>query len=391
MRAVALVVAAGRGERFGAGLPKQYLPLAGKPVLRHSLERFLAHRGVAAVRVVIGAGQADLYERATAGLVLLPPVEGGPSRQESVLLGLESLDLLEPTHVLIHDGARPLLSTALIGRVLAALETDEAALPVLPVVDTLKRAEGEHLVAGPDRQRLARAQTPQGFRFAPILAAHRAAAGGELTDDAAVAEAAGIPVRRVEGEERNLKVTTRDDLTLAGLLLAGAPRAYRTGMGYDVHAFAEGRPMVLCGVRIPHERGLLGHSDADAALHAVTDALLGTIGAGDIGQHFPPSDERWRDCDSGVFLRHARGLVEAEGGRIENVDLVIVCERPKIGPHREAMTARLADLLGVAPGRVGIKATTSERMGFTGRGDGLVAQAVATVSFPAEAGDGAVP
>ena len=391
MRAVALVVAAGRGERFGAGLPKQYLPLAGKPVLRHSLERFLAHPGIAAVRAVIGAGQADLYGRATAGLVLLPPVEGGPSRQESVRLGLESLDLLEPTHVLIHDGARPLLSTALIGRVLAALETDEAALPVLPVVDTLKRAEGEHLVAGPDRQGLARAQTPQGFRFAPILAAHRAAAGRELTDDAAVAEAAGIPVRRVEGEERNLKVTTRDDLTLAGLLLAGAPRAYRTGMGYDVHAFAEGRPMVLCGVRIPHDRGLLGHSDADAALHAVTDALLGTIGAGDIGQHFPPSDERWRDCDSGVFLRHARGLVETQGGRVENVDLVIVCERPKIGPHREAMTARLADLLGVAPGRVGIKATTSERMGFTGRGEGLVAQAVATVSFPAEAGDGAVP
>jgi 2-C-methyl-D-erythritol 4-phosphate cytidylyltransferase/2-C-methyl-D-erythritol 2,4-cyclodiphosphate synthase len=391
VRAVALVVAAGRGERFGAGLPKQYLPLAGKPVLRHSLERFLAHPGIAAVRVVIGAGQGDLYGQAAADLELLPPVEGGPSRQESVRLGLESLVPLDPTHVLIHDGARPLLSTALIGRVLAALETDEAALPVLPVVDTLKRAEGEHLVAGPDRQRLARAQTPQGFRFAPILAAHRAAAGGELTDDAAVAEAAGIPVRRVEGEERNLKVTTRDDLTLAGLLLAGAPRAYRTGMGYDVHAFAEGRPMVLCGVRIPHDRGLLGHSDADAALHAVTDALLGTIGAGDIGQHFPPSDERWRDCDSGVFLRHARGLVEGQGGRVENVDLVIVCERPKIGPHREAMTARLADLLGVAPGRVGIKATTSERMGFTGRGEGLVAQAVATVSFPAEAGDGAVP
>ena len=391
MRAVALVVAAGRGERFGGGLPKQYLPLAGKPLLRHSVERFLAHPGIAAVRVVIGAGQADLYAQATAGLRLLPSVEGGPSRQESVRLGLESLAPVEPTHVLIHDGARPLLSTALIGRVLAALETDEAALPVLPVVDTLKRAEGARLAAGPDRQGLARAQTPQGFRFGPILAAHRAAAGRELTDDAAVAEAAGIPVSRVEGEERNLKVTTRDDLALASLLLAGAPRAYRTGMGYDVHAFAEGRPMVLCGVRIPHDRGLLGHSDADAALHAVTDALLGTIGAGDIGQHFPPSDERWRDCDSGVFLRHARGLVEARGGRVENVDLVIVCERPKIGPHREAMTARLAELLGVAAGRVGIKATTSERLGFTGRGEGLVAQAVATVSFPAEADDGAVP
>ena len=274
---------------------------------------------------------------------------------------------------------------------LAALETDEAALPVLPVVDTLKRAEGEHLVAGPDRQGLARAQTPQGFRFAPILAAHRAAAGRELTDDAAVAEAAGIPVRRVEGEERNLKVTTPDDLTLAGLLLAGAPRAYRTGMGYDVHAFAEGRPMVLCGVRIPHERGLLGHSDADAALHAVTDALLGTIGAGDIGQHFPPSDERWRDCDSGVFLRHAarsgRDAGRPDRERRPRDRLRAAEDRP--APRGD--DGRLADLLGVAPGRVGIKATTSERMGFTGRGEGLVAQAVATVSFPAEVGDGAVP
>ena len=305
-------------------------------------------------------------------------------------LGLESLDPLEPTHVLIHDGARPLLSAALIARVLAALETDEAALPVLPVVDTLKRAEGEHLVAGPDRQELARAQTPQGFRFAPILAAHRAAAGRELTDDAAVAEAAGITVRRVEGEKRNLKVTTRDDLTLAGLLLAGAPRAYRTGMGYDVHAFAEGRPWSCAGsasrtsvacsaTRTRTRRCTRSRTRCSARSGPATSASTSR------------PRERWRDCDSGVFLRHARGLVEAKGGRIVNVDLVIVCERPKIGPHREAMRARLADLLGVAA-RAGRHQGDDERgMGFTGRGEGLVAQAVATVSFPAEAGDGAVP
>jgi 2-C-methyl-D-erythritol 4-phosphate cytidylyltransferase / 2-C-methyl-D-erythritol 2,4-cyclodiphosphate synthase len=389
VRAAALIVAAGRGERLGGGAPKQYLPLAGRPLLRHALERFARHPRVAAVRVVIGAGQAEAYGRAAAGLDVLPPVEGGPSRQASGLLGLESLGALAPTHVLIHDAARPLLSDALVGRVLDALvEGAEGALPVLPVADTLKRLEGDAAVGGPDRHGLARAQTPQGFRFDRILAAHRLAAGRELTDDAAVAEAAGLTVRHVRGEERNIKVTVPDDLALARLLLEGGPRAYRTGLGYDVHAFAEGRPLVLCGVRVPHSHGLAGHSDADAPLHAVTDALLGTVGAGDIGQHFPPSDERWRDADSAAFVRHARGLVEARGGRVESVDLVIVCERPRIGPHREAMAARLATLLGLAPDRVGVKATTSEGLGFTGRGEGLTAQAVATVSFPAGGEDG---
>jgi 2-C-methyl-D-erythritol 4-phosphate cytidylyltransferase/2-C-methyl-D-erythritol 2,4-cyclodiphosphate synthase len=387
MRIVALIVAAGRGERLGAALPKQYLPLAGRPLLRHAAERLARHPRVDAVRVVLGAGQLDHYERATAGLAVLPPIEGGATRQDSVRLGLESLEEEAPDLVLIHDAARPLLSAALVDRVLDALGASEAALPVLPVTDTLKRVDAGGIAAsGPDRGGLARAQTPQGFRFRAILRAHRAAhaAGASYTDDAAVAEAVGLAVASVPGEERNLKVTVPDDLTLAGLLLAGAPRAYRTGLGFDVHQFADGRPMVLCGVPIPHGQGLLGHSDADAALHAVTDAVLGTIGAGDIGQHFPPSDPRWRDADSAQFLEHAVRLLAQRGGRVENADLVIVCERPKIGPHRAAMTERLADLLGVAPDRVGVKATTSEGLGFTGRGEGLAAQAVVTASFPAE-------
>lgn len=387
MRTAALIVAAGRGERLGAVLPKQYLPLAGKPLLRHAVERLAGHPRVDVVRVVLGAGQLDHYERAMAGLALRSPVEGGATRQESVRLGLESLESEAPDLVLIHDAARPLLSAALVDRVLDALGTAEAALPVLPVTDTLKRVDaGALATSGPDRGGLARAQTPQGFHFAAILRAHRAAhaTGVSYTDDAAVAEAAGLAVACVPGEERNLKVTVPDDLALAGLLLAGAPRSYRTGLGLDVHRFADDRPMVLCGVTIPHGQGLLGHSDADAALHAVTDAVLGTIGAGDIGQHFPPSDPRWRDADSALFLEHAVRLLAGRGGRVENADLVIVCERPKIGPHRAAMTDRLAALLGVAPDRVGVKATTSEGMGFTGRGEGLAAQAVVTASFPAE-------
>jgi 2-C-methyl-D-erythritol 4-phosphate cytidylyltransferase/2-C-methyl-D-erythritol 2,4-cyclodiphosphate synthase len=343
-----------------------------------------------AVRAVIGAGQEEAYADAAAGLDLLPPVAGGATRQESGRLGLESLDALDPHDVLIHDAARPFASPALVNRVLDALATAEAVVPLLPVIDTLKRIEGGTVTAGPPRQDLGRAQTPQGFRYRAILAAHRAAIGRELTDDAAVAEAAGLNVRWVEGEERNFKVTTADDLRVARLL-AGRPRTTRTGLGYDVHAFAEGRPLILGGIAIPYERGLLGHSDADAVLHALTDSLLGTIGAGDIGQHFPPSDPRWRDADSAVFLAHARALVEAAGGRIEHVDLVVICERPKIGPHRSAMATRIGNLLGLPVGRVGIKATTSEGLGFTGRGEGIAVQSVATVSFPAGEEDDAFP
>ena len=382
MRTVALIVAAGRGERFRAGLPKQYAGLAGRPVLRRAAAAFAAHPGIDAVRVVIGEADRDAYGEAVAGLPLLAPAVGGRTRQETVRRGLESLEALAPERVLIHDAARPLVSAALIGRVCAALDRHPAVLPALPVVDSLRRVEGGAVTGEAARDGLVQAQTPQGFRYGPILAAHRAAAGrdGCFADDVAVAAAAGVAVAWVAGEHGNLKLTLPGDLAAAEAHLAPGTR-WRTGIGFDVHPFAPDRPLILCGVRIPHELGLAGHSDADAALHAVTDAILGTIGAGDVGDHFPPDDPRWRDADSATFLRHAAGLLAERGGRVENVDLVIVCERPKIGPHRAAMTARLAALLGLAADQVGVKATTSERLGFTGRGEGIAAQAVVSVAM----------
>jgi 2-C-methyl-D-erythritol 4-phosphate cytidylyltransferase/2-C-methyl-D-erythritol 2,4-cyclodiphosphate synthase len=379
-------VAAGRGERFGAGMPKQYAGLVGRPVLRHAIEAFQAHPRIDGVRVVIGPEDRAAYDAATAGLDLLPPVAGGASRQETVRLGLESLVELAPERVLVHDAARPLVSAAVIDRVVEALDRHPAVLPVLPVVDSLKRVAEGHVVGEAARAGLARAQTPQGFRFEAILEAHRAAKGQDYTDDTAVAAAAGLAVACVEGESRNIKLTLPEDHAMAEALLTAPGPRWRTGLGFDVHAFAAGRPLILCGVQIPHERGLAGHSDADVAFHAVTDAILGTIGAGDIGTHFPPSDPRWRDADSARFLRHAANLLALRGGRVENVDLVIICERPKIGPHRDAMTARLAEVLDLTPDQVSIKATTSERLGFTGRGEGIAAQAVVSVALPAASG-----
>ncbi|MDX6751334.1 bifunctional 2-C-methyl-D-erythritol 4-phosphate cytidylyltransferase/2-C-methyl-D-erythritol 2,4-cyclodiphosphate synthase [Geminicoccaceae bacterium 1502E] len=383
MRCVALIVAAGRGERLGGSLPKQFLPLLGRPMLRRTVERFLGHPSVDAVRVVIDRDHEELYRTATAGLALLEPVAGGASRQASVLLGLESLVELAPEQVLIHDAARPLASAALVERVTTTLETADAVLPALPVVDTLKRAEGARTTGDVPRDGLWRAQTPQGFRFAAILAAHRAQAGSVFTDDAAVAAAEGIEVRLVEGEEDNMKITHPADLARAERLLGGGQRRWRTGQGFDVHRLVENRPLILAGVQIPFERGLSGHSDADVVLHAVTDAILGAIAAGDIGQHFPPSDPRWKDADSAQFLQHAVSLAGGAGGALENVDVTILCERPKIGPHRDAMRERLAAILGLPVDRVGIKATTTEQLGFTGRGEGIAAQAVATLSFAA--------
>ena len=380
MQNVALIVAAGRGERFGGTLPKQYAGLNGMPVLRRSILAFANHPAVDAVRVVIDSADHELYLDATAGLELLPPVVGAATRQATVRNGLESLADLAPARVLIHDAARPLVSGAVIDRVVRALATHAAVLPVVPVVDTLKRVAGQTVTGEADRSHLARAQTPQGFRFADILAAHRAVGGGSYTDDTAIAAAAGLEVVTVEGEERNLKLTLPDDLQTAERLIGSGTR-WRTGLGLDVHAFAPERPLILCGVRVPHELGLAGHSDADVAFHAITDAILGTIAAGDIGSHFPPSDPQWRDADSARFLRHAAALLAERGGRIENVDVTIVCERPKIGPHRAAMAARCGEVLGIAADRVSIKATTSERLGFTGRGEGIAAQAVVSVAL----------
>ncbi|WP_454016707.1 bifunctional 2-C-methyl-D-erythritol 4-phosphate cytidylyltransferase/2-C-methyl-D-erythritol 2,4-cyclodiphosphate synthase [Azospirillum sp. Marseille-Q6669] len=383
---VALIVAAGTGQRFGAERPKQYLDLAGQPVLRRTVEAFRRHPKVSAVRVVINPAFRDLYDAAVAGLDLPEPVAGGASRQDSVRNGLEALADSAPGLVLIHDAARPLIDAGTIDAVIAALDTHPAALAAVPVADTLKRGNGGpdgELVAGTvDRSGLWRAQTPQGFRFPEILAAHRDAAGLELTDDAAVAERAGLPVALVPARQENFKVTTPDDLTRATRALDSALSDIRTGSGFDVHRFAEGDHVTLCGVRVPHTHRLDGHSDADVGLHALTDAILGALCAGDIGSHFPPSDPQWRGADSALFLKHAAELVTARGGRIAHVDVTIICERPKVGPHREAMTARVAEILGMPVDRVSVKATTTERLGFTGRGEGIAAQAMATVRLP---------
>jgi 2-C-methyl-D-erythritol 4-phosphate cytidylyltransferase / 2-C-methyl-D-erythritol 2,4-cyclodiphosphate synthase len=382
---VALVVAAGRGQRFGGSLPKQYALLAGQRLLRHSLATFAGHPGIAGVRAVIHPDDRDLYEEAAAGLDLLAPVPGGASRQDSVRLGLESLVDLEsgaPERVLIHDGARPFISPQVIDRVLAALDGSVGAIAALPVVDSLKRGAAGHIDGSQARDRLWGAQTPQGFRFAEILAAHAAVAGEELTDDAAVAERAGHEVALVDGSRENFKVTSQEDLELAERWLRGGQSETRVGQGFDVHAFGPGDHVTLCGVRIPHGAGLVGHSDADVGLHALTDAILGALGAGDIGDHFPPSDPRWKGAESGRFLVHARDLVTARGGRLLHLDVTLICEAPKIGPHRAAMVARIADLLDLAHDRVSVKATTTEKLGFTGRGEGIAAQAVATLTLP---------
>ncbi len=382
MRAVALIVAGGSGSRFGGPVPKQYRLLAGVPVLRRTVTVMLHHPQIAAVQVVIRAEDAALYAEAVAGLDLPPPVIGGADRQASVWRGLEALTARDADIVLIQDAARPLLPPQVIDRVLAGIAPGVGAVAALPVADTLWRAPGAVCAALVDRQDLWRAQTPQGFRLADILAAHRAAAGRGLTDDAAVAQAAGLQVHLVDGSPLSAKITTEADLTEAETRLRQSLTDLRVGMGFDVHAFAEGQQVTLCGVSIPHVRGLAGHSDADVGLHALTDALLGALAAGDIGQHFPPSEARWKGADSALFLRHAVDLVTARGGLIAHVDVTLICERPKIGPHRGAIQARLAALLGIALDRVSIKATTTEKLGFTGREEGIAAQAVATVRLP---------
>ena len=381
-RSVALIVAAGRGQRFGGALPKQYASLAGAPLLRHTLLAFAGHPGIAEVRAVIHPDDRNLYDAAAEGLSLAEPVAGGRNRQESVLRGLESLSDTAPDHVLIHDGARPFVSSAVIERVLAALQDAPGAIAALPVVDTLKREAAGAVAGTQDRSGLWGAQTPQGFRFRDILDAHRAAAGEELTDDAAVAERAGLTVRLVEGSRENLKVTSQDDLQTAERWLRGQQDETRIGQGFDVHAFGPGDHVTLCGVRVDHDAGLVGHSDADVGLHALTDAILGALGAGDIGSHFPPSDPKWKGADSGKFLAHARDLVSARGGRLVHLDVTLICERPQVGPHRAAMVTRIAELLAMPAERVSVKATTTEKLGFTGRGEGIAAQAVATIRLP---------
>jgi 2-C-methyl-D-erythritol 4-phosphate cytidylyltransferase/2-C-methyl-D-erythritol 2,4-cyclodiphosphate synthase len=378
---IALVVAGGRGTRFGGELPKQYRRLGGRSLLRHSVEAFHRHPRIAGVRVVIHPDDRAIYDEAVRGLELLPPCHGGKERQDSARLGLESLVPLAPRRVLIHDAARPFTDADTITRVIAALDDTPGAIAAVPVTDTLKRGTEGHITGTVERAGLWRAQTPQGFRFDDILAAHRAVAGEALTDDAAVAERAGLAVTLVPASEENFKVTTEEDLRRAERLL-GTTYEQRVGTGFDVHHFGSGDHVMICGLPIAHSRGTVGHSDADVGLHALTDALLGTVGAGDIGSHFPPSDPRWKGAPSERFLRHAAALVTARGAAIVNVDVTIICERPKVGPHREAMRARLAEILDVALERISVKATTTDKLGFTGRGEGMAAQAVATVRLP---------
>lgn len=378
----ALIVAGGRGVRAGEGTPKQYRPLAGITVLRRAILPFLRHERVEAVQVVIHPGDVTLYEEAVRGLDLPAPVHGGSTRQESVRNGLKALAAIAAPQdvILIHDAARPLLSRPLLDRCIAIAEDGQqqvAFVPALPVIDSLRRG-GEILNEQVDRSQLLRVQTPQCFDFATIRQAHEAGCTQNFTDDAALVMHAGQNVGTVAGEERNFKLTTDDDFVRAEALMAGRPST-RTGMGFDVHAFEDGDHVWIGGIRIPHIRKLKGHSDADVALHAITDALLGAIAAGDIGDHFPPSDPQWRGADSALFLEHARALVEGHGGRIEHVDVTIICEAPRIGPHRPPMRSRIAELLRVSEQRVSVKATTTEGLGFTGRGEGIAAQAIVTV------------
>lgn len=392
-RIAVLVVAAGRGSRAGGGLPKQYRPVHGRPVLSHALEAFARHPLVNLIRVVIHPDDQDLYRESAGALDLLPPVFGGATRQESVYAGLVSLSDHAPDIVLIHDGARPVVEPGLITRVIDGCADYPGAIAAMPVTDTLKRAQadqdGRPLIDGTvPRAGLWRAQTPQGFRYGDILSAHEQARGRQYTDDAAVAEAAGLTVALVAGAKDNLKITLPGDFDTANQLIRDhatvTQMETRLGTGFDVHRFGPGDAVILCGVAVPHDRGLVGHSDADVGLHALTDALLGALGAGDIGQHFPPSDERWKGASSDQFLRHAVSLVERQGGRVVHLDVTLICERPKVGPYREAMVRRIAEIAGVPKGRVSVKATTTEELGFTGRREGIAAQAAATIALPAE-------
>jgi 2-C-methyl-D-erythritol 4-phosphate cytidylyltransferase/2-C-methyl-D-erythritol 2,4-cyclodiphosphate synthase len=383
----AIIVAAGRGERAGGGVPKQYRAIAGEPMIRPTLSAFLNHPQIDLVLPVIHPGDDGIYRESIAGLAKLPPpVPGGATRQASVRAGLEALAASAPELVLIHDAARPFLSSDLINRAIAAGRAMRAAVPGIVIADTVKQIDSAGIVAATlDRSRLRIVQTPQAFAFDLILDAHRRAAAAGLesfTDDAALAEWAGHRVGVFDGETGNVKVTTNEDFVRAEILHLASLSDIRTGNGFDVHAFADGDHVMLGGVRIPHSRGLIGHSDADVALHALVDAILGALADGDIGSHFPPGDPQWKGAASDRFLAFACERVRARHGMIAHLDVTIVCEAPKVSPHRDAIRARIAEIAGIPIGRVAVKATTSEQLGFTGRAEGMVALATATVRLP---------
>ena len=375
MKSAAILVAAGSGSRFGADQPKQFAPLAGKPVRRWAAEALLAE-----CDLLQPVGDPAPLAATLQGLPALPPVPGGTTRQDSVRLGLEALASHVPDAVLVHDAARPHIPPGTIPALLTALADADGAIPAAPVADTLKRVEAGHIAATVPRDGLFRAQTPQAFHFPLLLRLHRVAAPG-ATDDAALLESAGYRVALVPGSEDNIKLTHPEDLRRLERIMTPTMLP-RVGTGFDVHALTEGRPLILCGITVPHDRGLAGHSDADVGIHALCDAIYGALATGDIGRHFPPTEATWKDADSARFLLHAAALVHNRGGLIANADVTLICERPKITPHAPAMIARLAQLMGVPADRVSVKATTTERLGFAGRGEGIAAQAAVLVLVP---------
>lgn len=385
-RTAAIIVAAGRGLRAGPGGPKQYRSIGGRTVVAHALDAFCQHPGVNWVQPVCHADDSVPFAEATQGLSYLPPVPGGATRQASVFAGLRALASIAPDVVLIHDAARPFVSAAVIGRAIESASTTGAAIPTVAVADTIKEVDAAGSVVGtPVRANLRIAQTPQSFRFDKILAAHeRAAREGrdDFTDDAALAEWAGLTVATFEGDHLNMKLTTPEDFAREEARLGAALGDIRTGTGYDVHAFGDGDHLMICGVRVPHTRGFLAHSDGDVGLHALVDAILGALADGDIGAHFPPSDPKWKGASSDRFLEDAVRRVRERGGRIASLEVTLICERPKIGPLRDAMRTRIAEIANVPVSRVSVKATTSERLGFTGREEGMASTASATIRLP---------
>ena len=389
-RIAVIIVAAGRGHRFGGEMPKQYLEVHQQPLVRHAVQVFLDHPAIDFILPVIHPDDADILANALDGLDYLEPVAGGAARQDSVRNGLEALASSAPDYVLVHDAARPMVAPALIDRVIAALQNTPGVIPGIAVVDTLKRADDAGIITDSvSRDGLWRAQTPQGFKYADLLAAHRSVIGQELSDDAAVMEASGHRIAVVLGDEDNIKVTTPDDLIRMEEIMSDDSAqakpvrspSFRIGSGYDVHKLGPGDHVTLCGVEIASERALIGHSDADVALHAVTDAVFGAIADGDIGSHFPPTNSQWRGASSDQFLAYACERMRERGFELSNIDLTIICEKPKIGPHRDAMRARLAEIAQIDVSCVSVKATTTERLGFTGRGEGIAAEAVIIIEI----------
>jgi len=397
---IALIVAAGSGERLGGNVPKQYLNLSGKPILRHSVQTFLNHPRVDAVCVVYNPEFQELYNNAVDDLSILPPVSGGKTRQESVRLGLENIEKYAPQKVLIHDAARPLVDNRIISNIIDALDSSTGVIPAIAVDDTIKTVENGKIISTLPREKLMRAQTPQGFVFSEIVSANNAVnrepcsvnnteprntnnAPPIFTDDASLFEHIGKPVSIVAGSQNNFKITTYEDLKRAEIVMADMFET-RVGMGFDAHKFCAPKQqnnnhIMLCGTPVPHEFSLEGHSDADVGIHASVDAILGAISAGDIGTHFPPSEKKWKDADSSIFLAHTAKLLSENEAQIINLDVTIICEKPKILPHREKMCVQLAKILGIQNSRVSVKATTTEGMGFTGRSEGIAAQAVVSI------------